>query len=209
MNRFPIKKPLGLLAISLLGSLAIASPASAVVGKTPPALPPLDEETCTHQPLSQPLLPFGDANYYVMAPGGTFSSAAAWYLTGGAKLVATTQPDGTTGNVLQLPNGAQASGPVMCITREYPMSRLFARAITGSTGDVYLNVQHWDGKRWSAPRDTGGFRGVKKSWTLSGELPISPHRRSGWQQVRFTLVAGGKGSTFQVDNFWVDPRASR
>lgn len=27
----------------------------------------------------------------------------------------------------------------------------------------------------------------------------------GWQQVRFTFIAGGNTSRFQVNDFWVDP----
>jgi hypothetical protein len=30
---------------------------------------------------------------------------------------------------------------------------------------------------------------------------------AGWQQVRFTFVAGGTTSRFQADDFWVDPRS--
>jgi hypothetical protein len=37
-------------------------------------------------------------------------------------------------------------------------------------------------------------------------MQIKPANTTGWQQVRFTFIAGGKTSRFQVDNFLVDPR---
>jgi hypothetical protein len=206
----PIKKSWRLIvsAAAVTAVLTTASPALAATAQAPPPLPPLDDTACALQPLSQPLLAFGDTNYYVLAPGGTFSSAAGWYLTGGATIASTVQPDGSTGGVLALPSKAQASSPVMCITNDFPMARLFARTVTGGD-NVFLNVQYWRNRGWTAPKYTGAFTGAKGSWKLSGELPIAPSPRSGWQQVRFTLLAGGKNSKFQIDNFWVDPRASR
>jgi hypothetical protein len=204
-NALPIKKTFGLAVVA---SLAIAGPASGAVGQTPPPVPPLDTTQCEHQTFSQPLLAYGDANYYVLAPGGAFSSADSWYLSGGAKITPTVQSDGTTGKVLQLPSKAQASSPVMCITNDYPIARLFSRAISG-TGPLSLNVQYWRKSGWTRLRDTGGFTADQSKWALSGMLPILADQRTGWQQVRFTLLAGGRNSTFQVDNFWVDPRASR
>jgi hypothetical protein len=202
----PIKKAFG---VSLLASLALTSSAFGAVGQTPPPVPPLDTATCEHQAFSQPLLAFGDTNYYVLAPGGTFApGGSSWYLMGGAKITPTVQSDGTTGGVLQLPGKSQASSPVMCITNDYPMARLFSRAVSG-TDTISLNVQYWRSTGWTRPRDTGGFAADKSRWTLSGMLPILADQRTGWQQVRFTLVAGSRNSTSQIDNFWVDPRASR
>jgi hypothetical protein len=37
-------------------------------------------------------------------------------------------------------------------------------------------------------------------------MNLQPTKTSGWQQVRFVLVAGGNTSRFEVDDFWVDPR---
>src|SRR3982751_723883 len=135
-NAFPIKKTFGLVA-SFVASFAIASPAFGAVAVTPPPVAPLADTACSQQALSQPLLAFGDANYYVLAPGGTFSSTGGWYLASGAKITSTVQPDGTTGGVLSLTGKAQATSPVMCITNAYPMARVFSRNPTGSgTGNA-------------------------------------------------------------------------
>jgi len=100
----------------------------------------------------------------------------------------------------------------MCITVDYPTARLWSRNITGTDG-VSFNVQYWDNDKleWTKPKDNGGMKGEKTGWTLSKDMPIKPDTKNlGWQQVRFTLIAGGDPKKrFQVDNFWVDPRASR
>lgn len=249
----PIKKTWRLIvSAAALIALATAAPAGATVAPTPPAVPPLDEGSCAHPALSQPMDIFGDFNTYGLAPGGTFNDATGWQLSGGAKIVSTTQQDGTTGNVLELPGKSQATSPVMCITQDYPMSRLWSRNVRGNE-TVSFNVQYWDkvNERWTSPKDNGGFAGpyywtqdfdwsaytdqetawaayvespwgqwvknngivtgVKAGWRLSREMAVTPSPEPGWQQVRFTLLAGGdaKKSTIQVDAFWVDPRASR
>ena len=250
----PIKKSWRpLIAVAAAAAMLVAaSPASATVAATPPAVPPLDEAACAHPALSQPMDIFGDFNTYGLAPGGMFNDATGWQLAGGAKIVSTTQSDGTTGSVLELPGKAQATSPPMCITSDYPMSRLWSRNVSGNEA-VSFNVQYWDKEtgQWTSPKDNGGFagpyywtqdfdwsaysdqetawgaymaspygqwvknngivNGVKAGWRLSREMAVTPSVDPGWQQVRFTLLAGGdaKKSKIQVDGFWVDPRASR
>jgi hypothetical protein len=249
----PIKKSWRLVGsiAALAAALATASPASADVADTPPAVPPLDEGSCTHPELSQPMSIFGDFNTYGLAPGGMFSDADGWQLSGGAKITSATQPDGSTGGVLELPGRSQATSPPMCITADYPMARLWSRNVSGN-GSISFNVQYFDTQtgQWTSPRDNGLFggsylwiqnfdwsqysdresawaayagspfgqwlkdagivNGVKAGWRLSPEMSVTPSVDPGWQQVRFTFVADdGKKSRFQVDDFWVDPRASR
>jgi hypothetical protein len=128
-------------------------------------------------------------------------------LSGGASVASTTQADGTTGGVLDLPSKAQATSPVMCITSDYPTARLHVRDLKGSEG-VFFYVSYLQNGRWTAPKNTGQFHGDQTAWTPSGRMNVQPANTPGWQQVRFTFVAGGTTSHFQVDDFWVDPRAS-
>jgi hypothetical protein len=252
-ERVPIKKTWRLIvSAAALVALTAAAPAGATVAATPPAVPPLDEGSCAHPALSQPMDIFGDFNTYGLAPGGMFSDATGWQLSGGAKIVSATQYDGTTGSVLELPGKSQATSPVMCITADYPMSRLWSRNVKGNE-TVSFNVQYYDKAtgQWTSPKDNGGFAGpyywtqdfdwsaytddkaawaaytsspwgqwvrnsgivsgVQAGWRLSREMAVTPSVEPGWQQVRFTLLAGGdaRKSNIQVDGFWVDPRASR
>ena len=171
--------------------------------------PPTPTASCPAPTVSQPFLNLKDKNYYTLAPGGDFAnpSGGGWTLSGGAKIVQTTQPDGTTGYALDLPSKAVAVSPVMCVTSAYPTARLSVRNVVGSEG-VSFNVSYANGSSWTTPKNTGQFHGQHNAWTLSNPLNIQPGKAAGWQQVRFTFIAGGTTSDFQVKNFWVDPRWS-
>jgi hypothetical protein len=191
----------------LVAAAALIAPAGAraATAATPPAVDPLAD--CSMPALSQPLLAVKDNAFYTLAPGGTFDSDAAsnWQFSGGASIVAAPQADGSDGKVLDLPSGSQATSPPMCITADYPTARVAIRNVTGGDG-VFFNVQYLRNGAWSTPKDNGQFHGEKKGWTLSGKMNIHPDKLTGWQQVRFTFLAGGRDSDFQVDDFWVDPR---
>lgn len=106
--------------------------------------------------------------------------------------------------MLDLPSGAQATSPPLCITSDYPRSRLFVRNVSGGEGvSFYVYLRNGE---WTAPKNTGRFHGDKSDWTLSGGMNIQPSNKPGWQQARFTFVARGTKSHFQVDDFWVDPK---
>jgi hypothetical protein len=181
-----------------------ATPALAVTAATAPAAEdPLP--SCATPALSQPFAPVKDNHWYTLAPGGDFGGGNGWQLTGGAQILQTTQPDGTTGGVLDLPSHSQAVSPVMCVSVDYPMARLGVRNLVGAEG-VFFYVSYYKDGVWSAPKNTGQFHGTKTGWTLSNPMNLQPTKTSGWQQVRFVLVPGGNTSRFQVDDFWVDPR---
>ncbi len=204
----PIKKTWGLIASIAGVTAALAAPSAAFAKAEQPAyVDPLPAESCVHPPAIQALLAFDDANFYTLAPGGTFSDADGWDRTGYASIQTTVQPDGTEGQVLDLPPGSQATSPPMCITVDYPTARLWARGLEGSA-DVEFNVVYWRNGEWTKPKHTGNFKGDKKGWGLSKEMKCNPEKHADWQQVRFVLFNDGK-SNVQVDNFWVDPRASR
>ncbi len=163
----PIKKSWRFIvsAAALSLSLAIAGPAYAshdtISGPVTPApVSPLDNASCKHPELSQALSIFGDDNTYGLAPGGMFSNAADWQLSNGARIVSTVQPDGSNGGVLELPGKGQATSPVMCITTDYPMARLWSRNTSGNEL-VSFNVQYWDkhSGQWTALQNNGAFAG--------------------------------------------------
>ena len=94
----------------------------------------------------------------------------------------------------------------MCITKDFPIARLRVRNIKGSEG-VFFYVSYNNAGTWTSPKNTGQFHGAQSAWTLSNPMNVQPSNVAGWQQVRFSFIAGGKTSRFQVDDFWVDPRA--
>jgi len=187
-----------ILTVTALGLGAGSAHAGTVVS-TPTPVDPLSD--CSHGAFSQPLLGFKDKNLYTLAPGGNFEGPTSWELTRGASI----QSDGSRGGVLDLPSGAQATSPPLCITSDYPRSRMFVRNVDGGEG-VSFYVSYLRNGEWTTPKNTGRFHGDKDDWTLSGGMNIQPSNKPGWQQARFTFVARGTRSHFQVDDFWVDPK---
>ena len=186
------------LTVTALGLGAGSAHAGTTVAMPTPVAPLAD---CSHGAFSQPLLAFKDRNLYTLAPGGNFEGPTDWELTRGASI----QGDDSRGGVLDLPSGAQATSPPLCITSDYPKSRLFVRNVSGGE-DVSFYVSYLRNGVWTGPKSTGHFHGEKSGWSLSGGMNIRPSNKPGWQQARFTFVAGGTKSHFQVDDFWVDPK---
>jgi hypothetical protein len=191
--RFAASAGLAALAAGLGASQAHA--AIAIPGADPLS-------NCASQAMSQPFAGLKDKHFYTLAPGGDFSSGGDWQLSGGASVVDDNAQDG---GVLDLPSKAQATSPVMCITSDYPTARLDVRNVKGAEG-VFFYVSYFQNGAWTTPKNTGQFHGDHTDWTLSNPMNVQPLKASGWQQVRFTLVAGGTTSHFQVDDFWVDPK---
>ena len=202
LNRSRAARRVASLGLAAVAVALAAAPAEAAI--TIPGATPLS--SCPDPALSQPFSALGDSHYYTLAPGGDFTDAAGWQLSGGASVVNAPQADGTTGGVLDLPSKAQATSPVMCITADYPTARLHVRNLKGSEG-VFFYVSYLQKGAWTTPKNTGQFHGTQTAWTLSNPMNVQPLNTTGWQQVRFTFVSGGTTSRFQVDDFWVDPRA--
>ena len=83
---------------------------------------------CNLSALSQPFAPWLDLAQYELAPGGDFESST-WSLTGGAELVAGSEPYAATGTLgsssLSLPAGSSAQSPLTCVDAAYPSIRFF------------------------------------------------------------------------------------
>jgi hypothetical protein len=190
-----------------VGGLLTAVIACCVASPAMAATTPVDTSNCSAPVLNQALAPFGDSSWYTMLPGESNDelNAAGWTLSGGASIKTTTVADGSTGTVLDLPSGAQAVSPTICVNNEYPTARTDVRNVTGGEG-VQFYVSYGGTKTWTAPKSTGQFHGQQTGWTLSEPVNLQPSGAPGWQLVRFVFVPGGKKSEFQISNFLVDPR---
>lgn len=163
---------------------------------------------CEGQVFSQPFTEFGDTRFYTLAPGGEFNSAAeGWKLSGGAKLTATTRPNGSTGGALSLPAGATATSPPMCVTRQYPIAQVWVNAATG-TRKVAVYVSYAGTRSETEPKEVGKLKKGSGVWTLS-EFRLQP-KLAGSEEaphnVTFTFqAAAGTGET-QLYDLYIDPR---
>ena len=83
---------------------------------------------CDNSSLSQPFAQYGDRNEYKLVSGGGFEgSLSGWTLSGGAKVVAGGNPNGSSGHSLYLPAGASVTTPFTCVNAAYPSFRLYAK----------------------------------------------------------------------------------
>lgn len=164
---------------------------------------------CEGHVLSQPLLGFGDASSYLLAPGSDFESDLSGFaVTGSAAIQDGNESFNVTGaddsHSLSLPAGSSVTTPPLCVTRDYPSMRTFVRnetsegklavqvvyrnAVTGET--EIKGVGHIDAK------DTEG------TWTLSKSIPTLAGKLGTSLSIR--LTAKGKGD-WSVDDVLVDP----
>ncbi|MGN6869977.1 MAG: hypothetical protein ACTHMY_16415 [Solirubrobacteraceae bacterium] len=172
------------------------------------ATPAVDTSMCSNPLLTQAFLSSRDTNWYTLLPGetpGNFNGAG-WTLTGGARIVTATLPDGSTTSVLDLPSGAKAVSPTICVTSDYPTARTMVRNVVGAEG-VFFYVSYEGTNTWNVPKNTGQVHGAQSAWTLATPVNVQPFGTTGWQPMRITLVAGGKTSEFQVYDLYVDPHA--
>jgi hypothetical protein len=177
-----------------------------VAGSAQAATSTVDTSVCADPVLSQPFLSVHDSNWYAPIPGQAADNfgGTGWELSGGASIVTTKLPDGSIGSVLNLPSGSKAVSPIMCVTSAYPTARTMVRNVVGSEG-VFFYVSYEGTSTWATPKNTGQVHGHSTNWTLSDPVNVQPSGMHGWQPVRFTFIAGGKTSDFQLFNVYIDP----
>jgi hypothetical protein len=192
------------LAVIVLAAGASSASAGVLVRSAP---------DCTPKPTTQPFKSWGDNANYNIAPGGTFESGAeSWALSGGAKVVSGNEPFKVGGashsRSLQLPPGATATSPVVCVGLEHPTVRLFAknnRALL-STMTVEVIVETSLGLKAAVPfgvlLPSGQWKPSPRFLVIANLLPLLPGEHT---PVQFRVRSVGLG-TWSVDDFYVDPK---
>lgn len=177
--------------------------ASAMASPNPDA----ESASCPGQTFSQPFEAFGDSNYYTLVEGSEFNGGAeGWQLRNGAEVVEGTRPDGSSGGVLDLPSGAVAVSPPVCVTLQYPKARAWIDTVEGR-GGVSVGVFYAGTK----PGGTASGRLSDMSadgWSLSKPFNVKPQLASGEEGVRevqFVFTNNTKSSEFHLWGLFVDP----
>ena len=199
---------------ALLAAVAV-SPALAD-GPAPPgpdaSAPPVtvatapDTSNCTLPALTQTFQHWGDNHWYAPVPGQSDAGfdGTGWTLDGGASIVTTTLPDGSSGTVLDLPSGATATSPSICIDSTYPTARAWATTVIPGA-KVQFSVSYSGLPSWNHPQATATINGKGHAWGLTQPLPLKPPKTEGWQMARFVFAAGGSGGESEIVDYWVDP----
>jgi hypothetical protein len=118
--------------------------------------------------------------------------------------------DSHGGGALDLPAGAVAISPALCVDLTYPTARTWFRNVVG-TSKVTVGVAYAGTRTATRPRWTAQLVGTSSAWRLSGDIDVRPQIGGiafGWRQVAFVFVADRAGGA-RIDDFFVDPRFSR
>ena len=181
-----------------------------VVGKAetkPGALAPAKNAACAERTFTKVFSPWHDRALYTLAEGGDFEAqAAGWTLAGPTSIAADSSPfllGATLGmSSLELPAGASAVSPPICVTRGFPSFRLLARSVSA---DQASSASRCSTPRASRSSPAGSGRAP------SGRRPARSRSRRGASAVRHgasTFVrlrfAATEGSV-RLDDVYVTP----
>jgi hypothetical protein len=183
---------------SLVCSLAAAALVLTIVSDAKANI--VDLNSCSLSALSQPFARWLDFAHYELAPGGNFERST-WRLSGGAKLVAGSEPYAATGTLgsssLSVPAGSSARSPLTCVDAAYPSIRFF---IAGR-GSVAVNVIYGSSVIPAGVALAGGkWAPTQPMLTNSAVLGALS---GGTAQVSVSFT--GLGGSPQVDDVFIDP----
>ena len=163
--------------------------------------PALAASTCEGQTFSQPFATLNDFNYYTLVAGSQFNGPSeGWRLSDGAQIVEAKRPDGSSGGVLDVPEGARAVSPPVCVTLLYPSARVFVRNAEG--GGVRVAVAY---ASTGVVARVAGVRG-QTSWTASEPFSVLPELGGAGEEARYVrFVFTGRVGDTQLYGLYVDP----
>ena len=142
------------------------------------------KKACVNPLIENPFAQFGDNLDYVLAPDGNFNGdVAGWQFAGGAKVVATDK-----GRSLQLPKGATAITPSMCLDLHFPTFRMDHKVVRDKNGLLVLGkadravmkveVVYYQiaNPMWTEMKSFDGRNGiyVGNSWKLTDPIDLKP-----------------------------------
>jgi hypothetical protein len=194
----------GALLVGVLGPAGTASAGLLVQTAT----------NCPTQAFSQPFSPWGDSHQYTLVPnGGLEQGTAGWGLNGSAHVVSGSESYNVGGKgryALDLPSGASAESPTLCVGLEHPTVRFFARRVKGgllglSTLTVSAVVHLNGGGKLDVPVGVVLGNGTWKptpAYLYLGNVLSVLASDSTPMSFRFTPLLGGE---WQVDDVYVDP----
>ena len=188
-----------LLVLTSLGAVLAASLAAATAPDSSAAT------ACASRTTKQAFAQWGDTHQYFFAPNGGFeSSLSGWTSGGGPTVVAGNESyylnSKTDKSSLKMPAGAWVKTGQICTNPEDQTVRLMVKGATGQLKfDAYI-VCNGNIRTWSGQVDGNGSTSWRPSpviqFALSGQCTTTATI-----QITFTAL----GSTWQIDDFYIDP----
>jgi hypothetical protein len=162
---------------------------------------------CAERTFARVFKPWNDRRLYTLAPGGDFETLAEGWTLQGATVAADSSPfvlgAALGASSLELPAGATALSPPICVERGFPSFRLAARTVSTEQAVVKVGVVYADGRVKKTGRLKPAF-----DWAVTRKLSLAQGRfrvrrgESAMVQLRFAVTAG----TARLDDVYVDPR---
>jgi hypothetical protein len=151
-------------------------------------------------------LPWGDQSLYVLAPdGGLEAGGAGWTLAGGASVKPGNESfyvhGSSDGKLLDLPSGATATTPALCIDSTMPTARFFVSGYGANAGKLSVDAFYTDASGASGWRHLDNVNKAG-AWAPSAAFKLPKGIQSPSVQFRFTVTGGGG---FRIDDLYVDP----
>jgi hypothetical protein len=200
-------------SVRLLGCIALLTPL--LVAPRAQADKPVPHPTAFHTPCGQrvienPFAQWNDVADYFLAPGG---EVVDWDLQD-AEIVAQNNPFSSHGAVtaaVQLSTGQSATTPMVCVTPDDPTMRFFVRNTGSELGTLHVDVLYQDSRGRDQALEIGTVTSADAgdAWGPSPVLelaaPLVAELANGLTEVNFRFSAEGAGSTWLVDDVYVDP----
>jgi hypothetical protein len=163
---------------------------------------------CEARVIEQPFTPWDDLADYFLAPDGDFTKGAAGWDLAGAEVVAENEPwfvhGGETPAAVRMESGASATSPSICVAQDDPTMRFFARSTGDAAGTLDVEVLYTDADGIPQALTIGTVTGDSAvEWTPVGALPITANTYE--MIVAFRFTAQGTGSTWLIDDVYIDP----
>jgi hypothetical protein len=167
-----------------------------------------DSARCEGRVIEQPFVAWGDLADYFLAPDGDFSDGATGWELAGAEVVAENEPyyvhGGDTPAAVRLESGGTATSPTICVAQDDPTMRFFARSAGAPTGTLDVEVLYTDGLGAPQSLPIGTVAGANAGeWTPSLPMPILANLYE--MAVAFRFTAQGDGSSWLIDDVYIDP----
>jgi hypothetical protein len=170
---------------------------------------------CSERYIEHPFAAWDDnADYFLIREGDLGSDAHYDWNLGTSELVAENNPNSLHGvetSALALDEGDSAESPMFCVTVDDPTARFFVKNTGAETGTLSLDAiyldENYDQHTYHLGTLTSADAG--NEWTPSPVLdlaaPLVELLDEGQTPVTFRFTAEGEGSSWLVDDIYVDP----